>query len=125
MRDFDWSDDRLGVRCRLMRCNKRYSYSITSSARASSVGGTSIPSALAVFILMTNSKWVGCSTGRSAGWAPLRILSTYTAALRKSSTYLAEYDISPPCSANHRGTETAGTRCLSASSAARLLGKLG
>jgi hypothetical protein len=42
-------------------------HSITSSARASSVGGTSIPSALAVLILITNSKWVGCSTGRSAG----------------------------------------------------------
>src|SRR5215217_4599309 len=65
-------------------------YSINSSARASSVGGTSIPSALAVFILKTKSKWVGCSTGRSAGFAPFRILSTYTAALRKRSTYLGE-----------------------------------
>jgi len=25
---------------------------------------------------MTNSNMVGCSTGRSAGWAPFRILST-------------------------------------------------
>src|SRR5262245_46898498 len=65
-------------------------HSITSSARASSVGGTSIPSALAVFILMTSSKMVGCSTGRSAGRAPFRILSTYTAALRKRSTNFAE-----------------------------------
>jgi hypothetical protein len=65
-------------------------HSITSSARVSSDSGTSIPSALAVFILMTNAKWVGCSTGRSAGWAPLRILSTYAAALRKRSAYLAE-----------------------------------
>src|SRR5262245_15509047 len=56
-------------------------YSITSSARASSVAGTVMPSALAVFILMTSWKRVGCSTGKSAGWAPLRILSTYTAAL--------------------------------------------
>jgi hypothetical protein len=31
----------------------------------------------------------------------------------------------PPSSANQRGTETAGTRCCSASSAARLLGRLG
>src|SRR5262249_15322371 len=100
-------------------------YSITSSARASSVGGTVMPSALAVFILMTSWKRVGCSIGKSAGWAPLRILSTYTAALRKRSAYIAEYDISPPWSANQRGTETAGTRCCSASSAARLVGRLG
>src|SRR5262249_33205577 len=60
-------------------------HSITSSARASNASGTVKPSALAVFILMISSKWVGCSTGRSAGWAPLRILSTYTAALRNRS----------------------------------------
>jgi hypothetical protein len=65
-------------------------YSITSSARPSSVGGISRPSALAVLRLITSSKWVGCSTGRSAGRAPFRILSTYTAALRKSSSYFAE-----------------------------------
>src|SRR5262245_41787878 len=33
--------------------------------------------------------------------------------------------VRPPSSANQRGTETAGTRCCSASSAARLLGRLG
>ena len=49
-------------------------YSITSSARASSVGGTSRPSALAVFRLMTSSNLVGCSTGRSAGFAPAQDL---------------------------------------------------
>src|SRR6476660_1288935 len=58
-------------------------YSRTSSARASSVDGTSIPSALAVFILMTNSKRVSCSTGRSDGWAHFRILSTYEASFAK------------------------------------------
>src|SRR5215472_13235284 len=71
-------------------------HSNTSSARASSVGGTAMPSALAVFILMISSKWVGCSTGRSAGRAPFRILSTYIAALRNRSGYLGEYAISPP-----------------------------
>ena len=55
-------------------------HSITSSARASSVGGTSRPSALAVFRLTTRSKRVGCSTGKSDGFAPLRILSTNAAA---------------------------------------------
>jgi len=34
------------------------------------------PRALAVLALMINSNWVGCSTGRSAGRAPFRILST-------------------------------------------------
>jgi hypothetical protein len=51
-------------------------YSITSSARASSVGGTSMPSALAVVRLTTRSNLVGCSTGRSPALAPRRILST-------------------------------------------------
>src|SRR5262249_22132809 len=51
-------------------------HSITSSARASNVGGTSMPSAFAVVRLTTSSNLVGCSTGRSAGFAPRRILST-------------------------------------------------
>jgi hypothetical protein len=45
-------------------------HSITSSARAISVGGTSRPSALAVLRLMTISNFVGRSTGKSAGFAP-------------------------------------------------------
>ena len=49
-------------------------HSITSSASASSVGGTSRLSALAVLRLMTSPSLVGCSTGNSAGFAPLRIL---------------------------------------------------
>src|SRR6478735_816625 len=48
-------------------------HSITSSARASSVGGISRPSALAVLRLMTNSNVVGNWTGRSAGFAPFKI----------------------------------------------------
>src|SRR5262249_49323807 len=39
---------------------KKHRYSITSSARASSVGGTSMPSALAVLRLITSSNVVGC-----------------------------------------------------------------
>jgi hypothetical protein len=57
-------------------------HSITSLARATSVDGISTPSALAVLRLMSSSKRVGCSMGRSAGLAPLIILSTYTAARR-------------------------------------------
>jgi len=51
-------------------------YSITSSAVASSVGGTWRPIALAVLRLIIRSILVGCSTGWSAGLAPLSILST-------------------------------------------------
>jgi hypothetical protein len=45
-------------------------YSITSSARASSVGWMSMPSALAVERLMTNSNLLDWTTGKSAGLAP-------------------------------------------------------
>src|SRR5262249_54279736 len=48
-------------------------HSITSSARASSVAGTSRPNIIAVCKLITNSNLVDCTTGRSAGFAPLRI----------------------------------------------------
>src|SRR5262245_16852550 len=51
-------------------------HSITSLARASSVGGTVRPSAVAAFALMTNSNFVGCCTGRSAGLAPFRMRTT-------------------------------------------------
>ena len=48
-------------------------HSITSSARASRVGGMAIPTALAVLRLITSSNLVDCRTGRSAGLAPLRM----------------------------------------------------
>src|SRR5262249_24593535 len=51
-------------------------HSITSSASASNFGGTSIPSALAVLRLMTNSNLTGCITGSSAGGVPPRIRPT-------------------------------------------------
>src|SRR6266567_6466911 len=69
---------------------------ITSSARPSSDGGIVSPSALAVFMLITNSKFVGCSTGRSAGLAPFRILSTKYAARRATSDWFAPYDMRQP-----------------------------
>ena len=53
---------------------------ITLSALARTLGGMLNPICLAAFRLMTSSNFVGCSTGRSAGFAPLRILSTYVAA---------------------------------------------
>src|SRR5262249_3629857 len=45
-------------------------YSITSSARARSEGGTVSPRALAVLRLMTSLNVVGCSTGMSPGLTP-------------------------------------------------------
>src|SRR5258708_463097 len=47
-------------------------HSITSSAWASSDGGTVSPSALAVLRLITSSNFVGCTIGRLAGFSPLR-----------------------------------------------------
>jgi hypothetical protein len=46
-------------------------YSMTSSARASTVAGNSRPSAFAVFRLTIRSIFVDCWTGRSAGVSPL------------------------------------------------------
>jgi hypothetical protein len=63
----------------------RRCYSITSSARASSVTGISMPIVLAVFALITSSNFVGRSIGKSAGFAPLNILSTNVAAREYSS----------------------------------------
>jgi hypothetical protein len=52
-------------------CDMASAHSITSSARASRVGGTVRPSAFAVLRLIMNSNFVGCSMGRSAGFAPV------------------------------------------------------
>src|SRR6516225_6200983 len=45
-------------------------HSITSSARASSVGGTERPGIRAVWALMTSSNLLDCTTGSSAGLGP-------------------------------------------------------
>jgi hypothetical protein len=55
-------------------------HSITSSAVASNAEGMTRPSALAVLRLTTRSNLVDCSTGRSAGFAPCRIFTAYSAA---------------------------------------------
>ena len=52
------------------------SYSMTSSAVASSSCGTVRPRALAVLRLITSSNLVACTTGKSAGLFPLRIRPT-------------------------------------------------
>ena len=55
------------------RRSKRHAHSITSSASASSLSGISRPSDLAVLRLITNSNLSDRTTGRSAGFSPLRI----------------------------------------------------
>jgi len=58
------------------------SYWITSFARNSNVCGIVSPSAFAVLPLMINSNFVGCSTGKSPGFAPRRTLLTIAATRR-------------------------------------------
>src|SRR5580704_3623554 len=48
-------------------------HSMTSSASNCNDTGTSRPSALAVCILITKSNLVGCCTGSSLGFSPLRM----------------------------------------------------
>ena len=74
-------------------------------------------SALAVFRLTMKSNLVGCSTGMSAGFAPRRILSTYSAARRNSSGKFgpighqaSAFDIFPK--AEHRRQPRASARSL-------------
>ena len=57
-------------------------YSITSVERARIESGTVKPIAFAVLRLRAKSNFAACSTGRSAGFAPLKILSTKYAARR-------------------------------------------
>src|SRR4029450_11464718 len=59
-----------------------HAFWITWSARSRIDCGMVSPRALAVFRLMISSNLVGCSMGRSPGFAPFRILSTWVAACR-------------------------------------------
>src|SRR5260370_25820665 len=57
----------------LSKCSKPHRYSMTSSVRASSVGGVVRPSVLTVFRLVTSSNFVDCTTRRPppwGGWGP-------------------------------------------------------
>ena len=60
---------------------------MTSVACWSTVCGMVRPRAAAVLRLITKSKTVGCSTGRSAGLAPCRILLTKMAAVGGLAVY--------------------------------------
>src|SRR5262249_18056600 len=65
-----------GSRSAEQRDERAAPHSITSSARASKVGGTSRPSTLAVLRLIISSYLVGACTGRSAAFSPFRMRST-------------------------------------------------
>src|SRR5262249_13344009 len=99
-------------------------YSITSSARVSSDGGTVRPSAFAVLRLIVNSNLVGCCTGRSAGLAPLKIWSTYLAITRARSAKLAVYAIRTPACTADFWVEREGNRYFSARSTIGWTGRL-
>ena len=53
-----------------------FDHLITLSARTSTFGGIVRPICLAALRLMISSNFFGCSTGRSLGLAPFRILSS-------------------------------------------------
>jgi hypothetical protein len=75
--DYDFDDHLLPFGPRGSTVSGRHiAYWITSSARCSSDCGIVRPRALAVLRLITSSNFVGCSMGRSPGFAPFRILST-------------------------------------------------
>ena len=66
-----------------------YRHSITSLANPMTEGGIVIPSAFAVSRLITSSNLGSISTGKSAGFIPLRILVVYAAARRRRSPRLS------------------------------------
>src|SRR6516164_1594342 len=77
-------------------------HSITSSARASSLSGIWRPSALAVLILTISSYFVGDCTGKSAGFSPRKMRSTYEPVRRKMSDGSGPYETRLPSNTNCR-----------------------
>jgi hypothetical protein len=98
-----------------MHRSKRHLYSITSSARASTVAGMSKPSARAVLRLMTSSYFVGACTGRS----PVR--DAYAADLRSASCEpLETSSYFPSTSTRNESTAAPGRSRRSSPSTAQL-----
>src|SRR5262249_29232612 len=86
-------------------------HSITSSARASTAGGTSRPSAFAVFRLITSSYFVGACTGRSAGFSTLRMRSIFPPA-RRSAVAVLQSSLPAERISNRGGSDQAEARLL-------------
>jgi hypothetical protein len=82
--------ERPGSRAAEQRYERAAFHSITSSARASSIGSTSMPGALALR-LIKNSNLVDCTIGRSAGFVPLRIRPARIPAWWYASPFRAEF----------------------------------
>ena len=68
---------------------------ITLSARYSMDCGIVTVICFAALRLITSSNFVGCSTGRSASLAPLKILSTYRVARRNNREGLRQLGYFP------------------------------
>src|SRR4029077_17475905 len=94
-----------------------YSHLITRSALTSTFGEIVRPICLAALRLIISSNLVGCSTGRSAGLAPFKILSTYVAARRSKSAHVTAEDLRPPASTISDLQYVAGSRLFTARSA--------
>src|SRR5262249_33708035 len=93
--------------------------SMICCALSSTDGWTERPSAFAVRMLTTSSNLVGCSTGRSAGFAPRRILSVRRAARRQRSGRFGPYDMTPPSATRFDRPKTAGIFAFNAESTIR------
>ena len=72
----DLAKDRFWHKGDIAALQQTTSHSMTSSAVASSSGGTVRPSALAVLRLSAVKNFVGVCTGRLAGLSPRRMRST-------------------------------------------------
>src|SRR5262249_17917961 len=83
-------------------------HGITSSARASTDDGIVRPRAFAVFRFMTSVWLVDCSTGKSAGEAPLRILSTKAPTRGKRLPSCGNHAIRSPAAADLASPPDAG-----------------
>src|SRR5215831_19668090 len=84
-------------------------HSMIWSARTSTDCGIVSPRTLAVLRLITSSNFVVCSTGRSAGFAPFRMRSTYVAARWQLAGMLAPAVMRNPASAACGSPEKLGS----------------
>src|SRR5262249_202821 len=94
-------------------------HSITSSASCWRCKGTSTPSAFAVFRLIPTAMLGGRGPGRSGGFTPLRMRSTWPPARRNRSTRSTPYDIRPPSTTMNWYGEMAGNLFWAASAMIR------
>src|SRR5262249_45954203 len=106
------ADDRLISLLRVRRerpCNSRAAekrdelaafHSITSSASRRKESRTVRPSAFAAIILTISSNLIGDCTGRSAGFSPRKMRSTYEAVRRKMSDGSGPYETRLPSKTN-------------------------